>query len=145
MNTSRSFLIGLAAVVAATPMTASGQAPIDVQMTNTIFVNGGIGEDEADAMRSRAAEFPLRVIFAEGPQNAFTANVPLAIVDEKGNAVFALPDSGPLLYVMLPAGSYTVIAESDGVRKTHQVTLVSGRGKDVVFHWKAPFVPEQDF
>ena len=125
MNTSRSFLIGLAAavLVAAPPMTAGAQATIDVQMTNTIFVNGGIGEDEADAMRSRAAEFPLRVIFAEGPQNAFTANVPLAIVDEQGNAVFALPDAGPLLFVMLPAGTYTVSAESDGVRKTQRVTL----------------------
>ena len=119
MNTSRSFLIGLAAAVliAAPPMTASAQATIDVQMTNTIFVNGGIGEDEADAMRSRLP-FLSRVVFAEGPQNAFTANVPLAIVDEQGNAVFALPDAGPLLFVILPAGTYTVSAESDGVEDT---------------------------
>src|SRR5436190_9776695 len=133
MNSSKSFSILLAAfaLAAGAPTIAGAQSAIDVQMTNTIFVNGGIGEDEADAMRSRAAEFPLRVIFAEGPQNAFTANVPLAIVDAQGNAVFALPDAGPLLYVMLPAGTYTVSAESDGTRKTQRVTLSPGRGRDV--------------
>jgi len=59
----------------------------------------------------------------------------LAIVDERGNPVFALRDAGPMLYVMLPAGRYTLIAESDGIRKTQQVTLDHGRGTDVVFHW----------
>ena len=146
MNASKSFRIAFVGVsIAASPMIAGAQAAAGVQTQNTIFLNGGIGEDEADAMRSVAADFPLRIIFAEGARNDFTANVPVTIVNERGTQVFALRDSGPLLYVMLPAGSYTVIAESDGVRKTHQVVLVPGRGKDVVFHWNAPFVPEQDF
>ena len=126
-------LVGVA--FAAGSMTAGAQTPIAVQTQNAAYLNGGIGEDEADAMRGRAAEFPLRLIFAEGSQNVFTANVPLAIVDERGNPVLALRDAGPLLYVMLPTGRYTVIAESDGIRKTEQVTLSRGRGRDVVVHW----------
>lgn len=126
-------LVGVA--LAASPFAAGAQTGISVSTQNPIYVNGGIGEDEADAMRGRAAEFPLRLVFAEGPQNWFTANVPLAIVDERGNPVFALRDAGPMLYIRLPTGRYTVIAESGGLRKTQQVTLDRGRGRDVVFHW----------
>jgi hypothetical protein len=145
MNVLKSLYVTLAGVaLAATPMIADAQPTVDVQMTSTIFLNGGIGVDEADAMRSRAAEFPLRVIFAEGPRNEFTANVPLAIVDERGNAVLVVPDAGPLLYVMLPTGTYTVSAESDGIRKTQQVTLSQGRGRDVVFHWSVDTAPALD-
>ena len=133
MNASKPLAITLVSVcLAAISMPGGAQT---VQTQNAIYLNGGIGEDEAHAMRGRAAEFPLRLIFAEGPQNVFTANVPLAIVDERGNPVFALRDAGPMLYVMLPAGRYTVIAESDGIRKTQQVTLDHGRGTDVAFHW----------
>jgi hypothetical protein len=136
MNASKPLAITLVSVSLATSsMSAGVQTAIAVQTQNAIYLNGGIGEDEAHAMRGRAAEFPLRLIFAEGPQNVFTANVPLAIVDERGNPVFALRDAGPMLYVMLPAGRYTVIAESDGIRKTQQVTLDHGRGTDVAFHW----------
>jgi len=146
MNVSKSLSAVFFGVMLATgSMVAGAQVAAGAEMQNTMFLNGGIGEDEADAMRSRAGEFPLRVIFAEGPRNDFTANVPVAIVDARGTPVFSLRDSGPLLYVVLPPGRYTVIAESDGIRKTQQVTLGAGRGKDVVFHWNAPFVPEQDF
>jgi hypothetical protein len=136
VNASKPLSIALVAVaLGATPIAAGAQTSISVQMENPIYLNGGIGEDEVDAMRGHAAEFPLRLIFAEGPQNWFTANVPLAIVDERGNPVFALRDAGPMLYIRLPAGRYTVIAESGGLRKTQQVTLDRGRGRDVVFHW----------
>ncbi len=136
MSASKPLLITLVgAALAASPIAVGAQTVISVQTDNPIYVNGGIGEDEADAMRARAAEFPLRLIFAEGPQNVFTANIPLAIVDERGNPVFALRDAGPMLYIRLPAGRYTVIAESDGIRKTQQVTVDRGRGRDVGFHW----------
>jgi hypothetical protein len=101
----------------------------------SVFLNGGIGEDEADDMRRQAREFPLRLVFAEGPHNDFTANVPVAIADARGDAVFAMTDAGPMLYWMLPEGSYTVTAESDGIVKTQRVRVSHGQGMDVVFHW----------
>lgn len=100
-----------------------------------VFLNGGIGEDEADAMRGRAHEYPLRLIFADGPRNEFTANIPVVIYDARGNAVLSLPDAGPMLYVTLPAGRYTVTAQADGIVKTQRITLTGGQGQEVVFHW----------
>lgn len=132
MTSRKAVLItAIAAGLAAIPVAAQPVRP-DLGAN---FINGGFGEDEVDAMRMRAREFPLRVVFADGPRNEYTANIPVTIADASGNAVFALPDAGPLLYVMLPDGRYTVSAQLDGVTKTQQVTLGRGRSADVVFHW----------
>jgi hypothetical protein len=115
---------------------AAGAQPASIVTANpTAFLNGGIGEDEADAMRSKAHEFPLRLIFADGPRNEFTANIPVVISDARGNSVLALPDAGPMLYVMLPEGIYTVTAQADGITKTQHLALKAGQGQNVVFHW----------
>jgi hypothetical protein len=74
-------------------------------------------------------------VFAQGPANAYTANVPVELTDARGNRVLALPDAGPLLYVAVPDGRYTVTAEVDGVVKSQQVTVSRGQGRQVVFHW----------
>lgn len=101
------------------------------------YWNGGIGEEEVLAMRSQAYAFPLRLVFSDGPRNEFTANVPVVIYDERGNAVFALRDAGPMLYVNLPEGRYTVTAQVDGIAKTQRVTVGAGQGRDVAFHWNS--------
>jgi len=138
MHAHRSLVILLAGLgLAAGPLAAAAQA-LDTwppSSSRTTFINGGFGEDEVDAIRQRAHEFPLRVVFADGPRNEYQANVPVVIADARGVPVFTLRDAGPLLYVMLPEGRYSVTAEVDGIRKTQQVTLDRGRGRDVVFHW----------
>ena len=121
--------LGLGLVAA--PLTAFAQ-----MQREATFINGGIGEDETDAMRQLAREYPLRIVFAQGNRNLFTANVPVEITDARGNRVLALPDAGPLLYVMVPDGRYTVTAEVDGVVRSQQVTVSRGQGREVVFHWR---------
>ncbi len=125
--------------IIAAPLIASAQEPVPVVTVTTVpYLNGGIGEDEAATIRSKANDFSLRLTFAEGPNNEFTSNVPVVIADARGNPVFALSDAGPLLYVMLPKGSYTVIAQAHDVAETEHVTLDGAQGKDVAFHWNPP-------
>jgi hypothetical protein len=127
-------LIG--ASLTAGPLVADAEeSPVAGTVTMTIFRNGGIGKEDADTMRHEAREFSLRLAFSEGPNKDFIADVPVVIADARGNRIFAHPDAGPLLYVMLPEGRYTVTARSDGVTKTQEVTLFGNQGKDVVFHW----------
>jgi len=136
MNTYKPLALALiGAAVIASPGVSAQRASAGIPNT-MVFRNGGIGEDEADEMRSQARNYPLRLVFAEGPNNDFTANVPVVIADARGDAVFAITDGGPLLYVMLPDGKYTVTAESDGIVKTQRVTVSRGQGADVVFHWR---------
>jgi hypothetical protein len=47
--------------------------------------------------------------------------------------VFVLPDAGPLPYVSLPPGRYTVNAQDKGVIKAQRVRLDGKGGRDVIF------------
>jgi len=107
-------------------------------VTTTPYLNGGVGEDEAAVMRSRADDFSMRIMFAEGSNYDFTADVPVVIADARGNPIFALDHAGPLLYVMLPKGTYTVTAQVNDVAEARHVTLDGTHAEDVVLHWNPP-------
>ena len=124
-------------IIAAPLISGAQEVPV-VTVTTIPYLNGGIGEDEVAVIRSKANDFLLRLTFAEGPNSEFTSNVPVVIADARGNPVFALSDAGPLLYVMLPKGSYTVTAQAHDVAETEHVTLDGAEGKDVVFYWNPP-------
>jgi len=125
--------------IVATPAAAGAQKAVPVVTVTTIpYLNGGIGDDEAETIRSKANDFSLHLTFAEGPNDALTANIPVVITDARGDPVLAVSDAGPLLYVMLPKGRYTVTAQAHDVGETEHVTLDGKQGKDVVFHWSSP-------
>ena len=133
-NTLNALLVGMTLVAAF--HTASAQEILVETATVTPYLNGGIGKDEIDAMRQVAKDYPLRMTIAQGANNEFTM-ADVSILDTSGNPVFELPNAGPLLYVALPEGRYTVIARNQGVTKTQRVTLKATSGSDVVFDWRA--------
>lgn len=100
------------------------------------FLNGGIGKDEADAMRREAKAYPLHLTFSERRDGEFIVNVPVVITDARGRRVLDLPKAGPLLYVRLPNGKYKVSARFNNVTESQNVTLAGKEGKDLYFHWK---------
>ena len=98
--------------------------------------NGGVGKEDEVALHRIAQEFPLRMTFSERKDGEFLADVPVVITDVHGNPVFELPNSGPMLYVMLPNGKYKVSARFKGLTESQEVTLAGKDGKDLYFHWK---------
>jgi hypothetical protein len=71
----------LAAVAACGPLPAHAQlvmgrqATIIQTVTTSAYLNGGIGADEQATMRSVAKGFPLRVMFSEGRDGEFLADI----------------------------------------------------------------------
>lgn len=101
------------------------------------YMNGGIGKDEADAMRAAASRFPLELQFvrrADGHEE-FVTDVAIRIADRAGRVVLDLPGQGPVFLVNLPDGEYTLDLEHDGQRQTRRVAV--GRGSS---HQKLAFV-----
>lgn len=101
------------------------------------FINGGIGVDEADFMRSAAKDYSLRLTFA-GKKSEFLADVSVVITDSRGVAVFKMGGMGPLLYLTLAPGKYQVSAVFNGVTQTRGVTIPEKGGIDLSFVWNAP-------
>ena len=140
-STRRAMLgsMSLAALMAASATIAVAQDQLIVveQERATTYLNGGVGEDEAQYMRKTAKDWSLRLTFSESTDNEFVANVGLLVTDLRGTPYLQLSGAGPMTYARLPAGKYRVTARFKGQSETREVTLDGKSGRDVNFHWAA--------
>lgn len=121
---------------------ASAAMPPQVQSSGAVdYVSGGIGKDEADALKQQAVDFPLTLEFASSHSTtasgdgAYVADVDVDIRDAQGRQMLSTRSEGPLLLVRLPPGNYTVVADWKGVRKQHGVDIPQGGRRHVVLMW----------
>lgn len=141
MNPTRRALLGTLSAaalmaVATIPAHAQDELIIVEPARTTMYLNGGIGQNEEQYMHQIAKDWPLRMIFSERKDNEFVADVSLSITDLKGSPYLALSDAGPMTYAMLPPGQYRITARFKGQYETHEVTLDGKTSRDVYFHWK---------
>lgn len=106
---------------------------------NVSYISGGVGEDEAAAMKSAAAGYPLELQFVQKatPRDEFLADVKVRITDRARNVVLDAVASGPFLLAKLPAGTYQIEADHVGVVKRQTVDIRPGKHQRSVFVWAA--------
>jgi hypothetical protein len=106
------------------------------------FMHGGIGSAEREQMEGKGKVYNLKLSFADrrGP---YLAGVQLVIEGEKRAEIVNLTTSGPLFYIQLPPGSYTVKATFGA--KTHEIKalkIVKDRQARHTFVWDAGGEPD---
>jgi uncharacterized membrane protein len=104
--------------------------------TGISFINGGISEEQADDIRRLAKHFSLQVLFSGGPAGGWLTDVNFTILDEKGKTVLNKKQSGPLIYINLPAGNYQIIGLYNSVKQSVHVKLSSDKQQRVILNWK---------
>lgn len=108
--------------------------PVERTANGLAYLSGGIGADEAAAMRGMADRYSLRLTFS-GKRGEFLADVQSRIYRLDGKQVFAAVSDGPFLYVRLPPGSYRVVASWEGAEKSAQVTVPAKGGVACNLSW----------
>jgi hypothetical protein len=98
------------------------------------YLSGGIGEDESRAIQQTTG-YNLHMTFSVGTGNEYIPDVSVVIQKAPGQTVLTLNDAGPLVYVKLPAGKYTVIATRKGETRQDVADVGSGAARNLVFHW----------
>lgn len=98
------------------------------------YLNGGIGEAEAAAMKTEAQHYPMSVIFSAGKDNAFLADVKVTITDKGGKELLSTA-AGPIILLKLPAGTYAIAAERDGMTLHRTVHIGTKANQQIVLHW----------
>lgn len=104
------------------------------------FVTGGIGVDEARAMREARADYPLALTFVQryGDKDQFLSHILVEIRRGDGTPVLCATSNGPYMYVDLEPGQYQVSATSDGGRQIdREATIAAGDHRDITFVWPA--------
>lgn len=130
--TRRLLLIGAALTVVC--MCASGTLlaqPARTSPQGVPYMSGGFGLDEQAALEASAGQYNLKLVFAKAEGN-YLADVGVKI---RGPVSLDAVSEGPWFYARLPAGSYTVTAENDGVAKTQSVSVAAEGRKTLMFRW----------
>lgn len=136
-----------AALAAATSLGASfcaaqtAASGTETAATRTIqngvaYITGGVGSDEAAALRAVAGQYSLRMTFlTQGGE--FLSDVDVEIVGPSGASVLNTRTLGPFLYVSLPAGRYQIAAYAAGTRQTRAVLVNARQSTNVEFDFPA--------
>jgi hypothetical protein len=102
------------------------------------YRSGGVGEDEAKAMREIAHQYPLALEFIareRDGRNAYLSDVNVSIRDGRGNEVLQTTADGPFLLARLPAGRYVVTAKYENAQHARRITVPARGTEHVVFAW----------
>lgn len=104
--------------------------------TGIAFMTGGIGEEEVAVMKPQAKKFTLNLLFSEGMVGRWVTDVNVNIYDEASNLMFRIVGAKNVLYVNMPAGTYTILANNNGNKLRQKVTLSADTNQKVVLNWK---------
>ena len=137
--------LSLMTTLAAASMVAAGSArslntadlPHEKVQGPVTYLTGGIGHDEATAMKQEESRYPLALEFVEHakPKDQYLANVDVTIKDRTGKTALKTISEGPFLFAKLPPGRYTVIAMEDGKARTRHLSIAAHKPEHVVFAW----------
>ena len=128
--------ISTGALLLAAALQASAATLPQAKTENGVsYLSGGIGQDEAAAMRAEAKDYPLSMVFSAGKDNEYLAGVTVTIKDKTGKQVLNTASTGPILLVKLPAGRYSIAAERNGQTLRRTVQVNHHGDKRVNFHW----------
>lgn len=137
MKTWKSSLAA-SAILFSVAVPASGQyTPVafkggSAQDSSIQYSTGGIGVEDRAEMKGAAGAFNVLLMFGQ-PTGQFV--VADSVTIRKGTVeVLQVTDAGPLLYMNLPYGTYTVEANYKGVLRSRAVN-VARRTPDVMLRW----------
>jgi len=134
-------------LIAVLPVLAAGTAlaadmPSEQVQGNVRYVTGGVGFDEAEAMRQAASHYALAIELAAKPiprdsypRDVYLANVRVDIRDQQGQTLISTTTDGPLLLATLPPGRYIINAEVGGVSQQKSVAVGTGSSQRVLFEF----------
>ncbi|MDI1361326.1 hypothetical protein [Methylotenera sp.] len=135
MKIVKSLLTGLMGVMAIFAITNTVYAD-EMNTEQPAYINGGIGQEEADDMRLHAGEYNLRLYFSEAKQGQSISDVTVTVTDKKGNVKLEVADAGPMLFAHMENGIYKITSQHNGVIFTKTVKVVNHKGVNVHLNWK---------
>ena len=103
--------------------------------SGVVYVNGGIGADQQQAMQAMRDEFNLQVTFAAKGNGAFVTGVHLQIQSIAGVTFVEAEDMGPLFLASLAPGTYQITARYGTATETKTVTIDAKKLRELVFYW----------
>lgn len=106
------------------------------QLNGISYLSGGIGSDEAAAMRGMAKQFNVRMHFVDSTDNSSLSDVTVTLFNARREIILLVLSEGPYLYMNLPQGTYRALIRYGGVIVGQSITVTgSGAGIDLLLRF----------
>ena len=93
-------------------------------------------------MQPQAKRFTLNLLLSEGRSGRWVSDANVNIYDEASQLVFRIIAAKPMLYVNLPAGTYTILANNNGLKLRHKFKVATGVNQRIILNWKDILIEE---
>jgi len=100
----------------------------------TIYISGGVGEEELAEINAARSEFNVRVLLAE-KAGAYVTGVRVVISEASGAKVLEVESAGPHLLAKLPEGTYRISVTYGAQAQQQEFVVRPGRAREIVFRW----------
>jgi hypothetical protein len=118
-----------------TPPRNAGTGDIPVEQDHGVaYVSGGVGQDEATAIRGLATGYNMRATFTTR-SGEYLSGVNVQVLRTDGSTVFAATSDGPYLFARLPQGHYRIVASVDGAERSRDLYVPSHGGVRFTLVW----------
>jgi hypothetical protein len=102
---------------------------------NITYLSGGVGEDEAAAMKAAAKSYNLMLTFVVQGTGQYRSDVGIKIQDMTGKTLLDTVSNGPMFLATLPAGSYKITTSENGMTRTRTVHITPRQHVREVVAW----------
>ncbi|WP_340124060.1 carboxypeptidase regulatory-like domain-containing protein [Methylobacter svalbardensis] len=102
---------------------------------DVIFVSGGVGADEQDALQAMRAGYNLHLLFSIKGTGEYVSDVRVRIADSRGNSLMETLSEGPMLFARLKPGRYIVTVERGDQAFKQTTTVGSTKWTSLSFTW----------
>ena len=89
-------------------------APEILKQGGNRYVSGGAEESERKELDELASRFPMHLVFVSEKTSAPLRGVRVRVLDVSGNVLIEDDSNGPLFFVDVVGGRYTIEASYDG-------------------------------
>ena len=130
-------LLIAAPAMSANNYSAMSRLPPEQRQGDVTYLMGGVGKEEAAALRKDEANFPVTLEFLKHakPHAEYVSNVNVTIKDHEGKTMLNTVADGPLLLAKLPDGKYKISASDNGMSKERNIVVASQKPERIVFEW----------
>ncbi len=130
-------LLVAAPAMSAGDYSAMSKLPPEQKQGDVTYLMGGVGKEEAAALRKDEANFPVTLEFLKRakPHAEYVSNVNVTVKDHEGKTVLNTVTDGPLLLAKLPDGKYMVMASDNGISKERNIVVAAQKPERIVFEW----------
>ena len=111
------------------------------------YATGGVGDEERAALTRRRQEFNVWITTAAKQSGAYLADVRIRVTDAANRQVLDNALDGPLMFIRLAPGQYTVEALLEQQKQQRAVTVGAQGHRELYFYFDVAaetFLPETE-